>query len=802
MTEGMASLTQAEAAERAALISVHGYEIDMDLTGLLDGPEVRCRSVIRFNATPGTETFVDCCAEILDATLNGEKLPPAEQGRIALTGLAAENVLEIATLQADTTTGPGVHKFVDASDKQVYLWTTFVPDFARYVYACFDQPDLKAPHTYTVLAPKDWTVLSNSGDPVVADAGEAKRWTFPPTPPLSTYDPVVLAGPFYGVRREVDGYDLGFYARASLKYLVDRDADDIFTTTQQGLAFYGDRFGLAFPQRTYDQVFLPEFGGAMENYGCVAFTDSLLFRSTPTVAQRHALAQVVLHEMAHMWFGNIVTMRWWDDIWLNESFAEFAANWAASRATDHQDSWVSHLAGWKLDAYAADQGPTTHPICGEVPTAADAMSVFDAITYPKGASVLRQLMEYVGEEQFVAGMKTYFARHAWGNTTLTDLTDALAEASGRDLDAWRSVWLDTSGVDRIELDGTTLVAPGDRPHVVAVGFYRDAGDVLERIDLQRVEVTGPRTEIDVPDGADLILLNDEDLSFVTTRPGEVQVIREAGRLPTPIARAVAVAAGVDMLFQGEIAGRDLVASLVGVLAVETLSSVIEPYLTRAVRTAIWWSAEEDRETLLAQVARACEQLTEDPTHRLGAYRSWAQVASQADLERLMAVGRDLEDFDLQWKLLARTAELGHYPADEVAALRAADPNPDSGSSELIVMAAAPDSAMKAEAWERMVEEQGADLATVARVLESFWRPGQGDLLQPYGERYLQDMPTFARAGMMRAMNLSAAALPMFGIDEDYLDRVVQRAENTEPVVRKTVVERADTCRRMLRARRL
>jgi aminopeptidase N len=802
MTEGVANLTQAEAAERAALVAVHGYDIDMDLTGLPEGPQVRCRSVVRFSATPGAETFVDCCADVVEGTLNGEPLPPAVDGRIALTGLAAENVLDISTVQADTTAGPGVHKAVDPSDKQVYLWTTFVPDFARYVYACFDQPDLKAPHTYCVIAPADWTVLSNSGDPVVTDEGQARRWSFPPTPPLATYDPVVLAGPFYGVRREVDGYDLGFYARASLKALVDRDADDIFEVTAQGLAFFGDKFGMPFPQRTYDQVFIPEFGGAMENYGCVAFTDSLLFRSTPTVAQQHALARVVLHEMAHMWFGNIVTMRWWDDIWLNESFAEFAANWASSRATDQEDSWVSHLAGWKLDAYAADQGPTTHPICSEVPTAADAMSVFDAITYPKGASVLRQLMEYVGEDNFVAGMKAYFARHAWGNTTLTDLTDALAEASGRDLDAWRSLWLDVSGVDRMELDGTTLVAPGDRPHIVAVGYYRDAGETFERIDLQRVEVAAPRTDLDVPAGTDLVLLNDEDLTFATTRPGDVQVIREAGKLPTPIARAVAVAAGVDMLFQGELAARDLVASLVGVLAVETLDSVIEPYLARAVTTAILWSAHEDREALLAQVAKACERLTDDPTHRLGAYRSWAQVASPADLDRLAAVGRELEDFDLQWKVLARRAELGDYPADEVTALRAVDPNPDSGDSELIVMAAAPDPARKAMAWDRVVEEQGVSMATMARVLESFWRPDEDQLLQPYGERYLQDMPNFARAGMMQAMNLSAAALPMFGIDEEYLDRVEQTAENTPPVVRKAVIERADTCRRMLRARRL
>ena len=314
------------------------------------------------------------------------------------------------------------------------------------MWACFDQPDLKAPHAFTVTAPETWRVVSNSGDPVVEEAqapdgSPARRWTFPDTPPLSTYNPVVLAGPFHEIRREVGGHDLGILTRRSLAALLDRDADELFTVTGQGLAFFGQVFAMPFPQTKYDQVFLPEFGGAMENYGCVAWSDAFLSRTSPTPAELDELARVLLHEMAHMWFGNIVTMRWWDDLWLNEAFAEFACNWAMVRATRYTDAWATHLAVGELSAYLADQGPMSHPIHQPIADVAQAAASFDAITYPKGASVLGQLMHYVGEPVFEAGMAAYFARHAWGNTTLQDLIDVLAEASGRDLDAWREAWL-------------------------------------------------------------------------------------------------------------------------------------------------------------------------------------------------------------------------------------------------------------------------------------------------------------------------------------------------------------------------
>ena len=322
------SLTQTEAEQRSALISVQRYDIAVDLTDLPTGPDVRCVSTVTFTCRePGADTFVDCAAEVLSATLNGAPLGSAVDERIALPALAEHNVLRVESVQRNTATGEGVHKAVDSADGEVYLWMSFEPDEARHVWACFDQPDIKVPHAFTVTAPREWTVLSNSGDAQIEDLGRARRWTFPDTPPLAMYNTVVNAGRFHELRREVGGHDLGIYARQSLAPVLERDADEIFTLTEQGLAFFAGVFGMPFPQRRYDQVFVPEMGGAMENYGCVTWSDAFLGWATPTPADRQLLAKVLLHEMAHMWFGNIVTMRWWDDLWLNEAFAEFAAHW-------------------------------------------------------------------------------------------------------------------------------------------------------------------------------------------------------------------------------------------------------------------------------------------------------------------------------------------------------------------------------------------------------------------------------------------------------------------------------------------
>ncbi|MFI7404293.1 aminopeptidase N [Streptomyces sp. NPDC049541] len=806
---GIRSLTRDEAEHRAALLTVERYDVDVDLTALPDGPEVRCVSTVTFTChQPGAESFVDCAAQVVGATLNGIALTPGDDGRIPLPGLARHNVLRVESIQADTTAGEGVHKATDPADGEVYVWTSFEPDEARFVWACFDQPDLKAPHAFTVTAPAAWTVTSNSGEARIEELGTARRWIFPDTPPLSTYNTVVNAGPFHEIRREADGHDLGLYARRSLAEVLDRDADEIFTLTQQGLAFYGEAFAMPFPQRRYDQVFMPEFGGAMENYGCVTWSDVFLRRAAPTPAERELLAKVLLHEMAHMWFGNIVTMRWWDDLWLNEAFAEFACHWAAERATRYTDAWAGHLVSDKLKAYLADQGPVSHPIHQPIHDVAQAASIFDNITYPKGASVLQQLMTYVGEESFRAGMAAYFARHAWGNTTLQDLIDSLGKASGRDLDGWRTAWLATAGTDRFRLEreggSVTLVAAGTpRPQVLAVGAYARNGQALERTALERIEVTQPRTPVlGLPPAPDVLLINDDDLTFATARPDPTTrdaLFRSAADLPTALSRGVAAATVWDMLTTGEATAVEAGQCITAVLAAETSDAVIEPYLTLAANIAELWAPPGDRAELTAAVARTCRELAADPGRRQVALRGLARSATtDEDLAWLREQAGD--DVDLHWRALVRAAELGGDVSSEARLLLERDPDPDAWIRALTVRAAVPDAAAKAEVWQQLVVDRTVPVSGVGQVAAAFWRPGQDDLLSPYTQRYLEVIPHLHQGGMIPAMGYTSHLFPPHAIDSGYIETAQQIAAEAVPVVRNTLLERSDTVRRMLRSR--
>ncbi|WP_250002949.1 aminopeptidase N [Actinoplanes sp. M2I2] len=801
------SLTQVEAEQRAALLAVERYDISIDLTDLPTGSAVVCVSTVTFTChEPGASSFADCVAPVISATLNGEPLPEAVDGRIPLPGLAGRNTLRVETVQADTTDGAGVHKSVDPSDGEVYVWTTFAPDEARHLFACFDQPDVKVPHAFTVTAPAAWTVASNSGDPRIEDLGGVRRWTFPDTPPLATYNTVVNAGPLHEVRREAGGHDLGLFCRRSLAPLLDRDADEIFAVTEQGLAFFGDVFGLPFPQRKYDQVFMPDFGGAMENWGCVTWEDSFLSRSEPSPAEREMLAVVLLHEMSHMWFGNLVTMRWWDDLWLNEAFAEFACYWAAEHATRYTDAWVGLLAADKLVAYLADQGPVSHPIRQPVPDVAEAASIFDAITYPKGAAVLHQLMTYVGEEQFVAGMKSYFARHAWGSTTLQDLIDALAETSGRDLNAWRAGWLETAGVDRFTFAGLTLTGSGPagppRPQVLAVGSYAKGPSGLTRTGLARVEVRGPETAVPLPADADFYLVNDDDLTFATTRPSAADratLINEAGALPTAVSRGVAVATVWDMLTNGEATAAEAVRCLTSVLATETADTVIEPYLRRAGDAAEFWAGDAERPELLALVHATCARLAGQPSRRQVALRGLARTAADPDeLARLRTAGD--ADVDLQWRCLVRAAELGAETDADVRELLERDPDPDATYQALAVRAARPDAEEKAAVWQALAVDRAVPVGSLGVVARAFWRPGQDDILAPYGEKYLALLPGFGRGGMVPSMVYSSRLLPRVATTADFPAEAEKAVAGAAPVVRQTVLEYADELRRMIRSR--
>ncbi|MCW2793179.1 MAG: pepN, partial [Nocardioides sp.] len=563
MNQSPRSLTRDEAEARSALLDVDRYDIAVDLRGLFEGEVLESTSTITFRCgEPGASTFVDCVAEVRHATLNGRDLDlsTVAEGRIPLPDLAADNVLVVRAAQADTGSGAGILRTVDPSDKLVYVWTSFEADDARRAWACFDQPDLKAPHAFTVLAPESWTVTSNGAPDEVVDAEDGGRlWTFPDTPRLSTYVVVVNAGPFHELREQRGGHSLGLYCRQSLKQYLERDAADLFASTEAGLAFFGERFGQPFPQERYDQVFVPNMGGAMENWGCVTWTDAVLFRSPPTHGQRAAVNSVLLHEMAHMWFGDLVTMQWWDDLWLNEAFASWAATWAGVNATPYTEGWATFLAGLKLTGYQVDMGPASHPIRGDVPDVAQAMANFDAITYVKGESVLKQLVAYVGEDVFVEGLRAYFREHAWGNTRLADLMAAVGSAAGRDLSEWTTAWFDRAGTDTLTLRNGEILAIGPdgeepRPHHLEIGVYNRAGDAMERVGTAYAETTGTRTPVEgLPETADLFLVNDADLTFAAVRTDERSLrtmLTAAGGLPDPVSRALAVTTAWDMLLKG------------------------------------------------------------------------------------------------------------------------------------------------------------------------------------------------------------------------------------------------------------
>jgi aminopeptidase N len=820
--ESLPSLTRSEAEGRAALIAVERYDIEVDLTDLVEGADFRAVTTIRFSCrTPGALTFVDAALTVVSATLNGRGVPADQvaNGRIQLTDLAPDNVLVVETVQSHTEEGEWVHRSVDPSDKEVYVWTSFEPDDARRAWACFDQPDLKAPHGFAVLAPAAWRVVSNSGDPTVTPHQGGRLWRFPDTPPLSTYVPVICAGPFYEIRSERAGYDLGLLSRQSLGRFLDRDAEELFELTAQGLTFFGDRFGLPFPQHKYDQVWLPDMGGAMENYGCVTWSDVYVYRTAPSYTERELRAVVLLHEMAHMWFGDMVTMAWWEDLWLNEAFAEWACYWSAEAATQFRDAWSSFLVGEKLDGYAADLAPSTHPIRQPVDDVAAAVANFDDITYPKGASVLKQLFAFVGEDACVAGLRGYFAKYAWGNTRLADLIGELELASGRDLSAWTTGWLDTAGTDRLALEtdnggASVLRASGPdgtapRPHRLNIGLYERTGGPsgqLVRRQLIPVETTGAETPLSSTVDAVVVVINDDDLTFASVRPDTTRLramLDSAAQLPAAVSRAVAVTTAWDMVVRGELSAADFVGCALAVLRDEPVDGLVEPCLSLAVEAADEWSPAAQRDRLLEQVADLCLDLTENPVRRQVAVRAMARTAvSPAHVARVRELAGD--DVDLRWRVLARLAEIGSVDPAEVEQLEREDPDPDSWIRALCVEASRPDPQAKEAAWRAVLDEHRVPMGALGLVGRAFWRRSQDEILAPYADRFLTSLPTLHLGGMIPAIAQSKGLYPRAGVDAAYPAKAIAatRGDGVSPVVAKLVTELTDRLSRILRTRAL
>jgi aminopeptidase N len=793
------NLTRDEAATRSALITVASYQVDLDLTrGDATFDSV---SVVRFGcAVPGSSTFINLTAPaVREITLNDApvSLDAFDGDRITLTGLAADNVLRVAADCAYSRSGEGLHRFTDPADGRVYLYSDLETFDAHRVYACFDQPDMKASYELAVTAPADWQVVSNMApestipDGSVPDGG-ALRWRFPPTPVMPTYITAVAAGPYHVVRDEHDGIPLGVYCRQSLaEYL---DADEILEVTRQGFDFYHSSFGIKYPFGKYDQLFVPEFKeGAMENAGCVTFVEAYIFRSRVTDFAREARGETILHEMAHMWFGDLVTMRWWDDLWLNESFATWAGTLAQAEATRWTSAWTTFAQLYKAWAYRQDQLPSTHPIAADIGDIAAVEVNFDGITYAKGASVLKQLVAYVGRENFLDGVRKYFAAHAWGNATLADLLAALEETSGRDLAAWSAQWLQTAGVNTlrpsysVDADGrftefaVEQEAPASHPvlrsHRIAIGLYdRTAAGIIRR---QRVEtdVAGPRTVIPELAGQprpDLVLVNDEDLTYAKIRlddhslrtligsggsgpsgsgvsPGDTVsplVSSGIGAFTDSLPAALCWSAAWDMVRDGEMAARDYVRLVLSGISSVADISVVQTLLRQASQAVRRFADPGWREPGLALMASTLRDLVHaappGSDTQLAYVRAFAGVAISADDVALLAGLLDgsvvldglAVDTDLRWSLLWRLVSRGARGTDDIDAELARDATDAGERHAAACRAGIPTAEAKQEAWETMITGE-LTLAMFRAVLTGFADPDQPTLLAPYRKGYFE-----------------------------------------------------------------
>ncbi|MFH8615457.1 aminopeptidase N [Streptomyces sp. NPDC017979] len=850
------NLSRDEARERAELLSVDGYEVALDVRSAIDAPGAaggdgekgaprtfRSVTTIRFRAArPGAATFVDLIAPRVTAvSLNGVALDPAEVfdgARIALADLAAENVLVVDAQCAYSRTGEGLHRFVDPEDGEVYLYTQYEPADARRVFANFEQPDLKAPFRFEVTAPEGWTAWSNGAGEQGADG----VWRFAETKPISTYITAVVAGPYHYetdlyTRTFDDGTVLEIPLGAMCRKGLARhfDADDVFLVTKQGLDFFHDRFDFPYPFGKYDQAFVPEYNiGAMENPGCVTFREEFIFRGKVTQAAYERRANVILHEMAHMWFGDLVTMVWWDDLWLKESFADFMGSYAMVGATRFTNGWTTFANNRKAWAYRADQLPSTHPVTADIRDLEDAKLNFDGITYAKGASVLKQLVAYVGEDAFLEGSRRYFQRHAYGNTRLDDLLSALAETSGRDLAAWSRSWLQTSGVNSLAPDVTydsgdritelAVVQDGEalRPHRVAVGLYRREGTELVRYASAEVDVDGARTAVPELAGAErpaFVLVNDEDLTYCKIRfdEGSLTTLRaHLGDVTDPLARALCWSALWNLTRDALMPARDFVDLVLRFAGRESDIGVLQ-MLHAWARTALVhyaapaWRAQGGR--LLAEGAlRELRQAEPGSEHQLAWARFFGSVAeSAADLQLLKGLldgtakidGLDV-DQELRWTFLEPLAS--HGVADEavLAAELARDDTASGTRHHVRCLAARPSAAVKDQAWAQVVESDELSNALVEATISGFVQSGQRELLAPYAPKYFEAIERVWRERTIQiGMDVVSGLFP--SLQGEAARRASQEwlaaREDAAPALRRLVLEADDDLSRALAAQR-
>lgn len=837
------NLTKVEAAERAATVSNVRYAVTLDFTAATD--TFRSDAVIEFDATPGATTFVEATGAAIDTIeLNGQALDPAAHadGRIVLSDLAPANTLRVAGDFRYRNDGQGVHRFVDPADGEVYLYTQFAANDARAAFACFDQPDLKAPFAFTVTAPERWVVVSNSPtpEPQPGTSGTA-TWTFGPTAPIPTYGAAVIAGPYAfaeGLLHSVGGeIPARVYGRPELA--AHFDADQVLADTQAGMDLYERVFDTPYPYEKYDQIYVPQYNlGAMENIGCVTISeDRLLFRGRASAANLEFRTVVVLHELAHMWFGNLVTMKWWDDLWLNESFAEFIGTWAAAEVTQWTDSWVTFAADRKSVAYVQDQLPTTHAIVTEVADTEATVSAFDMITYAKGASALKQLAQQVGEDAFFAGVASYLKRYRHGNATLAEFLAEVEEAADRRLDDWADVWLETPGVTTLravvtqdDAGGITRLAvaedvpaefPVNRPHRLQVAGYSIEDEGLAQAWAIEVDVNGALTEVPGATGLrrpDLLLVNDQDLTYAKLHLDELSLATletHVGAVDEPMVQATVLDALWHMTRDGSLPAQRYIDAVLTLLPRLHNSATAESHvrlavfaMTRYLAPELTVSTTERAGERIWQSLEAARPGTDAQLQLLKAYAWWAATPEQGNRLRSLVDGsRELPglplDSDLRWDLVAGMAAAGAATLADIEAQASADLTSAGQRRAAGARAAIATPAAKRAAWDALAHptDGPANNAVQFELAGGFARAVDPALLAPLIDVVLGDLRDYyeANAGFVGA-RVAKAVLPtaLTGRVDGVVTRLdawLAEHEDAPSVLRKAVLEARDHVRR-------
>lgn len=841
------NLTREEAAERSAIISTKEYRIALDLA---HGTETTFGSVvdIEFDATPGASSFLDLIAESVQAvSLNGRELDPASyaDGRLPLPDLAEHNTVHVEATMNYSRTGEGLHRYVDPADGEVYLYSQFEVADARRVFANFEQPDLKATYTFTIDAPSSWKVFSNSPTPEPTPAGEGvSRWAFTPTEKMSTYLTSVVAGPYEGVDGEVyhsiDGRDipLGVWARKSLAPYLD--PEELFTITRQGFEFYEANYGHPYPFRKYDQIFCPEYNaGAMEHPGNVTLVETYVFRTKPSGAVRDRRLITILHEQAHMWFGDLVTMQWWDDLWLNESFAEYMSHLAAAANTDLKDAWTTFLTSEKSWATQEDQLPSTHPIAADVVDLETVFNNFDGITYGKGASVLKQLAAWVGLEKFLAGVRSYIAKYAWGNARLADLLAELEISSGRDLKAWTKLWLEEAGVNvftpEVKVDSKNRIVSLEicqasdgrsslRPHRMGVGGFSFVDGAFKRVLSTELDVSGERTP--VPDflGEDrpeLILLNDHDHAygkFYLDQDSFAAAVKHLDAFEDHLARTQVLLSAWEMCRDGLIPASAYVDIALKALTDETDGTVLRITIRQLELATNIYSAPAKREALQAKVARTLKEILQQSApgsdHQLQIAGAFIRSASSPEDLTLIRgwlknenvpAGYEI-DAEQRWFIVVALAAAGVVGQAEIDAEFERDSTSYGQIYAAQARGALADAASREQVW---ADITGDDVSnTVQRNLCFGSALAKPESLVPYAKRYFDDARAqwdnhsleIAKNMLEYAFPLSLAGRTDLGVDLVALGHAwLEKNQDAAAGCRRLVSESVDRAERAVRA---